>query len=159
MSKYHITDVPMHKPGKCGNCGASKNDGRKYLDFGLEIEWYGTFYLCGFCLEDTAKQIGLFTKLEMKIVELELTLGKIQGLQEKGVELHETVVKTFKEFEEFYGSLHSSGNYSPSDITPNVGTSETASKQDVDESESTVIKPPSGTRRTNIRSLADLAKE
>lgn len=56
-SKFQLLDVPLMSPGKCSNCGASKPDGRKYLDFGLTLEYYGVVYICTICLLEAARLV------------------------------------------------------------------------------------------------------
>lgn len=161
MSKYQISDVPMFKPGKCANCGSSKNDGRKYVDFGLEVDWYGTVFLCGHCLTDVANAMGLFDDLKRQLTDLQVDRNNAEELQEQGEALHETVISTFKEFENYYDrlSLHTAGNHTPSDITPSVVPDETTVEPGIDETKPRPVKSTSGSRRTNLRSLTDLLDE
>jgi hypothetical protein len=166
MSKYHIEDVPMYKPGKCGNCGSSKNDGRKYVDFGLELDWYGTVYLCGLCLRDVAQTMGLFKDLENALMQAEMKNVARNDLQEQGVELHDKVVQAFKEFEEFYADVSASSvdnnivAYPGPDTveaTSEPGTNQTESKSNATKSRTTKSSASSG--RQNIRSLAELLED
>lgn len=156
MTKYVVTDVPNAAPGKCSNCGASKNDGRKYVDFGLYVEWYGTVHLCGHCLTDISDSMGIFDSLKAQLVESEEARDSVVGLKEKGEELHETVVKTFKELEEFYVGLYPHVVGSNSDSSSSVGTSPPAPESRVTKAEPRTTKSNSGGGSTNIRSLADL---
>lgn len=157
MSKYRILAVPMFKPGKCGNCGASKNDGRQYIDFGLEVDWYGTVYLCTDCLKDIAVNAGLFKEQEEKMLALMVENERLIALKEQGENLHETVTKTFEEFKEYYASLHSLGDNSPPDSPTSVGTEETVnSEPEPNNSKSRASKSSNGSGRSNVPSLADL---
>lgn len=46
-----IIDLPVALPHKCASCGCSTNhDGRKYLDFGISIDFYGVLYICSQCI-------------------------------------------------------------------------------------------------------------
>jgi hypothetical protein len=161
MSKYIIVDVPRMQPGKCANCGASKNDGRKYVDFGLQVDWYGTVYLCGTCLHDVSNEMGLFNEIEQKLSLVIDMDERLAALKNQGVELHETVVKTFKEFENFYVSLHSSGVDSNPE-PDSSGNSDTIIDEadtggpSTNEAESGSTKPTSGRGSKNSRSLTDL---
>jgi hypothetical protein len=166
MSKYLITDTPRHPPGKCANCGASKVDGRKYVDFGLQVDWYGTVYLDEPCLTDIAKAMGLFKKYEDEIAELKLDVQDVHQLHDQGVRLHETVVRTFEELKEFYGKLPSSGPSSSSTGSDSLESSKDsnstpsvdANQSNVNEPELRIVKPPASTGRKNVSSLADLLK-
>lgn len=157
MSKYRILDVPDAQPGKCDNCGASKRDGRKYIDFGLHVDWHGAVHLCTDCLKDIASEAGLFSELEAKLKLLLAEQEKLDSLRNQGVELHEIVVKTFKEFEDFYAGLHSVSNNSSPDSSSNVVIDETSSSGSGSaKTESTTTKSTNGTGRKNVRSLTDL---
>lgn len=163
MSKYRILDVPDLKPGKCANCGSSKNDGRKYVDFGKEVDWYGIIFLCGLCLKDIAFNMGLFKDLEMSLLKSEVENEKLQNLKEKGNVLHESVVQLFKEFEVYYADLHSVGNDSssnsssvvrPDEKSVNSGVSGNESSTNTTKRTTTEQTPGSGSEK--LPSLAEL---
>jgi hypothetical protein len=157
MSKYRILDVPDKQPGKCANCGASKCDGRKYVDFGLHVDWYGAVHLCTHCLTDIAKNAGLFKELENKLGILLDEQQNLASLKNQGVELHETVVKTYKEFEDYYAGLYSISDNSTPDPTPDVVIDETPpSESGTDQTEPESVKSTNGTRSKNLRSITDL---
>lgn len=156
MSKYSILDVPSVSPGKCGNCGSSKNDGRKYIDIGLHIDWYGAMYLCGYCVEDIARSAGLFDKVEADLREASESVAKIEEMYQKGEALHELVANTHQDFKEFYGSLHTTELDSDSDNNIGVDTNSPINKSRTDLSEPGVTESTSVTRHQNVPSLADL---
>lgn len=156
MSKYQISDVPMYKPHKCANCGSSKNDGRRYIDFGLEIDWLGTIFLCGFCLRDVANTMGLFDDLNAQIKELQEKDNHIEEMQVQGEHLHEVVLKTFEEVTVYYDNLHSLGCSSTTDSGSDLVIEEPAVEPRVDESKPRAVKQTSSSRRQNVPSLADL---
>lgn len=162
MTKYRIMDVPDFSPGKCANCGSSKNDGRKYIDFGLQVDWYGTVYLCGTCIHDISSNMGLFEKIEEELHDLRQQASEIEELHHKGEKLHEFVVKTYDEFEEFYGNLSArreSDLESNSDESTSVGTDETASEPTPNITKPRTAKQNTSRRSENVRSLADLLND
>lgn len=54
-----ILPHPLVLPGKCSLCGSSDNtDGRKYIDIGFEIDFYGVIYFCTHCFSQIADAIG-----------------------------------------------------------------------------------------------------
>lgn len=165
MSKYRIVDVPDVKPFKCGNCGSAKNDGRKYIDVGLDIDWYGTFFLDSLCLKDIAKEMGLFTEYEQIIEKLTGTNEDVDFLRERGISLEGTILRTFEEVKEYFADIHFTGSSPPPDISPDVVVDESSENpsesptQRTDKPEPRTIKPDSSTRSTNLRSLADLLQE
>ena len=61
-NKVQITASPMVAPNQCVNCGFSGTaEGRYYIDFGVDIEYYGTVLLCTDCFGETAGRIGWIT--------------------------------------------------------------------------------------------------
>ena len=170
MGKYRILDVPDVAPGKCSNCGSSKNDGRKYVDIGLHIDWYGALYLCSPCLHDIADSAGIFEEMRTKLEQAEAEGDFVSHLKQKGEELHDTVIKTFKEFEEFYVDLHSISVDSITESDSSVESTETTaksgantsllgSKLPIKKSESGTSKPTTISGSKDFRSIADLIKE
>lgn len=163
MSKYKFYAVPMFKPGKCANCGASKDDGRKYVDFGLEVDFFGTLFLCTICIEDIARNAGLFEPLKLELFKITEKLKEKLGLQEQGSNLHDTVVSLFKEFEAYYANLFATGNYTSSDRTSSVESNEAATESVLDSSEPVadapkprVTKSSSSSGRSNLRGITEL---
>lgn len=163
MSKYRILAVPDLKPGKCANCGSSKDDGRKYIDFGLEVDWFGIVFLCGLCLKDVSTNMGLFHSYEEEVQLAQLKLLKLTNLQEQGTELKETVLKTFEEVKEYFDNLRSVGDNSSSDTSSPVGTDKKSDASGVssdepstDTTKRTTAKSTTVTGSTNLPSLAEL---
>jgi hypothetical protein len=155
MGKFRILDVPDVSPGKCSNCGSSKNDGRKYIDIGLHIEWYGAFYLCGLCLNELAEAMGLYADLRAHLFELQRDSKTVGALQEQGERLHETVISVFREFEEFYANLPTPSVDSDSDSNSSessVGDEKSSLEQGHIETESGIVKSPTSSGSKNVRS-------
>lgn len=159
MSKYRVIDVPDVSPGKCANCGASKNDGRRYIDFGLHVDWYGAVFLCTSCLTDAAIHAGLFEEMEKRLQESVDAQNKIEELKKKGENLHETVVTLFKELEDYYANLHPLGMDSSSDSNPDMVVEEPAVESGTNSPKPRVTKPSTGSGSKNIPSLADLIND
>jgi len=63
-------------PGVCALCGASSPDGRKYVDTGWDIDWYGVVYFCSFCFTEIANHLGCLTKEQTDILENELDVAR-----------------------------------------------------------------------------------
>lgn len=160
MSKYVISDVPNSPPGKCANCGASKNDGRKYVDFGLQVDWYGTVHFCSHCLTDIGQAAGIFTELEKKLSIMLEEAQQFNTLKNQGVELHESVVKTFKGFEEYYDRLYSLESSSSPDVSASSDVVETESVEPgTNATKSRTSQSSNVPRSQNIRSLTDLLND
>lgn len=159
MGKYRVLEVPDVSPGKCGNCGASKNDGRKYVDIGLHIDWYGALYLCTLCLKDIAQTAGLFSNLEEQKNTLQILVDDGEDLRKQGFALHDTVMRTLEEVKDYYDRL-------PADRKPNMESSddtdsnlvpeESASKPALNETKRSATKSTASSGRTNVRRFTDL---
>ena len=156
MSKYRILAVPDVNPGKCSNCGASKNDGREYVDFGLQVDWYGVVFLCGRCLFDIASNMGLFRQLEQQLEDVTTALNNITDLKEQGVGLYEKVIQAFKEFEVYYASLYSLSDDSTPDDNVSVGTDETADQSGTNSPKPRATESTTSGRSSSVPSLAEL---
>lgn len=168
MSKYNIQDVPKFKPGKCANCGGTKNDGRKYIDFSLEIDWYGIVYLCTLCLMDVAVAAGLFDELKNKIDVLENRnaelLSKIVNEEEITKRVGDTLADFKELYEQYFGSKLPIAPYSPPEPGPDpvsVEAEKSGSDTSGDESGTEGAKPrttksSSRERPTDVPSLTEL---
>ena len=164
MSKYQISDVPMYKPSKCANCGSSKNDGRKYVDFGLEVDWYGTVFLCGLCLKDVAEAMGLFDNLVGELKAAYLNLQRYEDLKQEGARLHADVVNMVEQLKEYDAGMSSLSTSTDPDLSINVESNETESdKSGTDSAESKpspteprVVKQTNVTGSKNVRSLTSI---
>lgn len=156
MSKYRILDVPDMKPGKCANCGSSKNDGRKYIDFGLDVDWYGIVYICGMCLNDIARAMGLFVEVEKKLKTVTSGLEEISSLEGRGKELEEKVLSTFEEVREYFDYLHSLRNDNVPNSNPSLDSSEESSKPGTDSTKQGTTKSSSSGGSEGLLSLAEL---
>lgn len=61
--RFKLLDAPFALPGKCAVCGFAasgedQTDRRQYLDFGLDIDYYGVVYICTTCLNEVAVGMG-----------------------------------------------------------------------------------------------------
>jgi hypothetical protein len=52
-----IMQAARMKPYKCVICNG-ESDGRPFVDFGLDLEWYGSVYFCGYCFINVANKLG-----------------------------------------------------------------------------------------------------
>lgn len=166
MSKYVILETPMHQPGKCANCGSSKNDGRKYIDFGTYVEWFGQLYLCGLCMRDAADTMGLFDTLKQELAEAKMKTLNLNILRDKGDKIQDTFLHTYEEVKKYFDELnvqYVSDNFVPRD---SVGVESDETKSDgtgVDKPQpiTTAAKPrtsksTSSAGPKNVPSLASL---
>lgn len=168
MSKYRILAVPDVPPGICSNCGASKQDGRKYVDIGRHIEWYGAVYFCTLCLNDIAKAAGIFDKYKQEIERLQKDKAFFDALQLQGAHVKETVQLTLREVTKYFDNLYSLGDGSGPGINEFENPDQTATESVIsapraDQTESgigstkpRVTKSTPSSRPKDLPSLADL---
>lgn len=48
------------KPYNCIVC-KGESDGRPFVDFNLDLEWYGSVYMCGYCFVMVANKLGYYS--------------------------------------------------------------------------------------------------
>lgn len=164
MSKYQISDVPMFKPAKCANCGSSKNDGRKYVDFGLEVDWYGTVFLCGLCLKDVAEAMGLFDSIKEELKAAYLNLEAYEQLRQEGARLHGSVASMMQQIKEYDAGISAVVSNLNPNLSVNVESNETESdkprtdsaKSESSATEPRVVKQTNVTGSKNVRSLTSI---
>lgn len=160
MSKYTILDAPHYKPGNCANCGSTKVDGRKYIDFGLEIDWFGIVYICSLCMLDIAEKTGLFEVLEAKVKELQEKLDATVADQVK----RESFVQRFDELlgevkPYLAAELSAINDDSDSNGISSVESPEpevVEAKPNAKQTNQRATKSTSGSRSENLPSLAEL---
>lgn len=162
MSKYRTMSVPDQQPGKCANCGASKPDGRSYVDFGLLIPWYGTVFLCSTCLEDIARNVGLFDEIQKKLAFANKQASEIQELITQGKALEKGLNEGYEGVKEYFNRLCAFGNESSSDFRVGLESNKESNKQAAGEGNSAsneakqrTAKSTSGSRPKDILSLAE----
>jgi hypothetical protein len=88
-SRFNVLDAPVALPGYCTICRASQNDGRKYLDIGFDLDWYGAVYFCGFCLTEAMGYLGWHSPEEYSkvISDNERLVQKVDELEAENVKL------------------------------------------------------------------------
>lgn len=74
-SRFKILERPCANPGKCAVCGSSD---RPVVDFGFDLDWYGTVYFCVKCLTEIASVVNMVPveALHAYEGEFEQTLNK-----------------------------------------------------------------------------------
>jgi hypothetical protein len=57
--RVQILDFPASLPGKCAMCGfpGGEGDGRKFVDVGFDLDFYGVVYFCTHCFAEIATGI------------------------------------------------------------------------------------------------------
>lgn len=69
-----ISANQMVGPGKCAGCGKFSND--DFLDFGLELDFYGVVYFCRDCLVEAGIVFGLRPDDHYKKIEGDLEVSR-----------------------------------------------------------------------------------
>ena len=166
MSKYRILDIPDKKDTRCANCGSTKNDGRKYVDFGLEVDWHGIVFLCGLCVKDIALQMGAFDVMSNKINSLVTDNEKLKNLLlAQGDAIESNLSNLMGEVKEYFAGLSANTPWdgSGSSTASYVVSSEESNESNSDSTESTTpkntrraTKPTTSSGPENFSSLTEL---
>jgi hypothetical protein len=53
-SRIQILNTPVAAPGTCVICGSAGDDNRSFIDFGLNIDYFGVIYFCTICFAEIA---------------------------------------------------------------------------------------------------------
>ncbi len=65
-------------PGKCAGCGGFTD--RHFIDFGLELDFYGVVYLClETCFTEVANQIGFISPKQAEILKNQVRVSNEAG--------------------------------------------------------------------------------
>lgn len=104
-SRFSVLDNPNALPGKCALCGSSGGDGRKFVDFGFQLDVYGAVYFCTFCVTELAEAI--------KFVSFDRYLEMIMAYNELG-ETYNNLLIEAKDMENATRTLVRNCNCEPS---------------------------------------------
>jgi hypothetical protein len=157
MSKYRILQMPDQKPSKCANCGSTKVDGRKYVDFGLEVDFFGIVFLCEYCLEDIAKNMGLYTAHDKTIQNLIKSNEKLKAQIIQGNEFEEKFSKMAGEVKEYFDGLRPTSYVEPVNGNNDLGSVSTESDEpESPKPKSRLTKSATGSGSKNLPSFAEL---
>lgn len=121
-SRVQVLEAPRQLPGVCMLCGASRNDDRKYVDIGKDIEFVGVIYFCTFCMTEIANTLGCLMPEQAKALEDELDAARQRILEfnEKDKILNGAI-----------DALRSTGLFSGTDLTGVISSRPVDSVQDV----------------------------
>lgn len=75
-SRIRILDAPQLAPGVCAICGSSRNDDRKYVDLGIDVDYVGTMYFCTFCLVELVNALGCLTNEQSEALQNEVEAAR-----------------------------------------------------------------------------------
>lgn len=164
MTKYRIVEIPDKKQAKCSNCGSTKNDGRKYVDFGLEVDWYGIVFLCGLCVYDIARTMDCFADYINRIDKLEAENETLKNLLlAKGDTLELMLGSLMGEVKEYFDGLRAISNNNESNFSTVVDFNSSSSTDNTTESdrapgkaEQRTSKSTTGSGLKNVSSLTEL---
>lgn len=96
-SKIQILDAPVAAPGTCIVCGSPGGDGRKFIDIGMDIEFYGVVYFCTNEFVNMADLLGYISSEDVKAMQ-----DKLETLEMERID----AVKKEKLVDEFVDSVY-----------------------------------------------------
>ena len=83
-ARVQVLDNPINAPGQCCLCGCAGDGKRKFIDFGKQLDWFGTVYFCTECIRDVALASGFipvasFDELHTKYRELLIKYSALES--------------------------------------------------------------------------------
>lgn len=95
-SKYQITYNPM-LPAFCSGCRKSADGKTPYVDFNLDLDYYGAVVFCEACAKEIAVLFGWVPKQELEEINTQLATlhEKVQETQALNVHLNTTLDSLF----------------------------------------------------------------
>jgi hypothetical protein len=69
QGRVKVLDYPYAAPSKCVVCGSGPEAGRKFIDFGQQLEFYGAIYYCSDCMREVAMCVGFYPVAEFEKLE------------------------------------------------------------------------------------------
>lgn len=120
--RVQVIDYPTALPSKCAICGASPtpDDPRRWVDFGLSLEFYGVVYFCTFCVANVAEAINF--------VGPGVYYSAIESAEKLSVEV-ETLRFENEEFRRVYSTLSGLGAVVPNNDGSNNRRSANSSRK------------------------------
>lgn len=87
--RFRLSKTAENMPNKCIVCGGWGGDGRHFIDFGFDIDYYGTVYFCSVCFTEAASNLGYLSPDRYKHVTVmnEELIQRIQRLEAENVHL------------------------------------------------------------------------
>lgn len=95
-SRIQLLDRPKAAPGHCAICGFAggfESDGRKFIDWGWDIDFYGAVIICSLCVENIANLLGFASPEQVAGYENSLTvyLLRVSDLEAENAGLRSSV--------------------------------------------------------------------
>lgn len=86
--RIQVLDQPVAAPAICVVCKAGggklpQGERLKFIDFGMDIEYYGAVYFCSNCIVNVAYALGYYGPAEMAAVESKLARLYIEHAEMK----------------------------------------------------------------------------
>lgn len=108
-SRFQVLPVPQVSPGKCACCGSVN---RPVVDFGFDVDYYGTVYLCKNCVCEAATRFDMvpFSELEQERIarfNAQVVEGRIESV------VKEYLAASNELWDRFNANLYRAGGVEP----------------------------------------------
>ena len=90
-SRFSIHENPNMAPGTCCVCKSPGGDGRNFIDFGMQLDVFGSVYFCSYCFVEAAETVGFVPSEKLARAQIELA-----GLHKE----HSRLEESFRDFRE-----------------------------------------------------------
>ena len=90
--KIQLTTNPA-LPATCVVCNKGANNSSLFIDFGVNLDWYGSVNICEFCVRESLELLQCVPVAQVKELEEQLANLKAQALEleENNVRLNSTL--------------------------------------------------------------------
>lgn len=120
-----IEGTPPALPGNCFTCSSA--DRKRFVDWGISIEFHGAFYMCDACLLEAADKLGCLSESASKDLLREQVRDKLK------IEKLEGELASVKEILRGYKSLSSYLGDEPNPVPVSSDTPRPSKKRDREE--------------------------
>jgi hypothetical protein len=150
MSRIQVLDTPIMSPGVCTICGSDGGDGRKFIDYGHQLDWYGAVYFCSFCIKECATAVK-FIPVE-SFDQLHTDFRELQVKHDKLLKENEALRNAISTLLDGSNTVVSSDLSSSDSSVDSVSSTELADKSNEDD----VLGDPEIDELVSLKGLDDL---
>lgn len=147
-----IEGYPPVLPHKCAVCGTSESG--IYLDFGLDLDFYGTVYLCLMnCFTEAANTVGYYSEKQYgEVIARNDELYQNVKVLEKRLEVYTDVARSVDRLSSLSLPHASKSTYTPPEQdTESDDTESESDDKGIERTESKSLKPANEQGSTNVQ--------
>ena len=103
---FIIEGSPPMLPGTCVVCGSPGGNGRVFVDFSFQIEFYGRVYFCNCCFDEITDYLGYMSPVNTERTQLQIEQleQEISDLKEENGNLNRVLDNSLTDLRAFLDS-------------------------------------------------------